>query len=229
MGESATQREGQKIATVNDIRANLQAQGYGADTEATQLRFLDRAWSRIMTHRRWAFNDTTVSVTLPAADNVYSLPSDCRYLDALRFVSFDQPHFLPYQQFRDYVGFASDTGTPRVYTRRGNTIIMYPTPSVAVSALVDYNRSPTKPSAVANVAVTDLAVPDVIEELLVLGAIKLMAFRERDVDSIRNSSDEYDQLLRDYMAEVGTQQRQNSQRIVQSGVHQAYTALPYRS
>ena len=180
-----------------------------------------------MTHRRWSFNDFSLSVALPAATNVYTLPTDCRYFDALRFTENTDPQFLPYQEFRDRVGYLSDTGIPRIYTRRGNTLIMYPTPSAIVNAVVDYNRMPTKPSAVADPAITDLGVSDVVGEILVLGTIKLMAFRERDQDSINVSSVEYDALLREYMAEIGTQQRQDSQRVVRSGVHQQYITDPY--
>jgi len=215
------------MSTVNDLRADLQAQGYGSDTDITQLRFLDRAWARFMTHRRWSFNDTTLPVNFPSGTNSYTLPVDLRFFDSLRFTGFSDPVFLTYQRFRDHVGTKTEQGVPEFYTRRGNVILMFPTPNLIIPGFVDYNRNPVKPSLVANPALTDLGIPDVVDEILVLGAIKLMAFRQRDAESAAIAAGEYDGLLRDYMAQVGTEQRQNSQTVVRTGVHEAYETMPY--
>jgi len=219
------------VTVVNDLLAQLQSQGYGTDTASTQLRFLDRAWDRVMSLRRWSFMDRTDTIVLGAVASysLAGLSSPMRYFDGLRFKDYRDPKFLPYQEFRDATDGGVATGVPTVYTVRGGSLLFYPTPTVGYpgTVYIDYNAKGTLPSAAADPAVTDLGTPDQFTGILVWNAIGLMAFRQRDSEAQQMARAEASVLMGEYMAEIGIEQRQNAQHAVSTGVHEQYTDVDF--
>lgn len=214
------------MATVNDLLDRLQARGYGFDTEAQQLLMLDTAYGNIENYRRWGFNERTETVPLPAGQANISLTTDLtgdvRFLDAVRRAGGPGLEYVEYQLFRkrtDHGHFT--TGEPAIWTRRGDEILVWPVPSETVQLEIDYNqRRPALASL--DPEADEIPVPAPYEELIVLGAVKDIAFRERDWDARAAAMGDYAELLSAFMEEHGLKQRQTPDRVKASGFFEAY-------
>lgn len=217
------------MATVNQLLDQLQARGYGFDLDTVQIQLLESAYNRILNARRWTFLDATETVQLPAGqsniDLAIDLTGDVRFLDAVRFDDYDDPRFLPYQQFM-HDSQDGSTGVPRLWTVRNGEVLFHPTPTVTLDVSIDYNERPDALSSLTP-AVDDIALPDPYDELVVLGAIKEMAFRERDWDARAAAQQDYNVLLGECLAEHGLEQRQNSKNVVNSGFFDPFEVEVY--
>lgn len=214
------------MATVNDLLDRLQYRGYGFDTEDAQLLALETAQSTIDNYRRWSFNDRNEIVPLPAGQSNISLETDLvgevRFLDAVRVVGGSELEFMPYQQFRHWSNsIPAASGAPERWTRHADEVLVWPVPTETIQLSVDYNERAPRISTL-DPATDQLAAPAPYEELIVLGAIRDLAFRERDWDARAAAQQDYAQLLADFTAEHGVQQRQTSDRVVASGFFEAY-------
>lgn len=214
------------MATVDDLLDRLQARGYGTDNEATQTLLLDVAWSRFQNLRRWKFLETTEQVVLAASDTNIDLTVDLtgnvKHLDAVRIVDKEPPRFLPVQEFYDRTRDTA-TGTPRFWTRRADELLFWPTPTESLTLNIDYIALSPALSTL-NPAVDDIPIPTPYEDLLVLDAIKEIAFRERDWDARQAAHDAYGVLYSECLAEHGMDERQWPTTVKQSGFYDAYDA-----
>lgn len=214
--------------TLAQLQAAIQAKGYGTDTAALQLIFLNETYRKVHSKERWPFLEAQDSTLVTVVGTpAYTLPMvNWRNLDAVRIqiASIQQYNNLRYkgiQEFRDLEHIDRDNTTPAYWTFYANQLHFYPRPDAIYTVVIDYINEPADLAAPTDVPVLPLPYHD----LLVWGAVKSMAMRERDWVGTQIADQEYETLLRRFEEEYLVRQRQTSSHVKKSGHFD--TQLPY--
>jgi hypothetical protein len=207
--------------TLAQLRTALQTRGYATDTAPAQTEAINSVYRRIIGMRRWPWleviKDTTVSTT--AGDDSYTLASidaTVLHVDAVRAEQGTEYYELVYrrpQEFREFQHASREQGTPRYWTRIGDSIYLWPVPDGAYTLSVDFVQDPADLSGDSDTTL----IPDAYSDVLVWGALTSIAYRERDFEAYATARQEYGTILVDMMNEYGLRQRQNASRVVESG------------
>ena len=217
---------------LSDIQARIQAHGYGADTAAQQLEFINDTYHEINGMHRWPFleaQDSTLTTT--SGTNGYNLPTAVasgRNLDAVRLqiaatqeyinLEYEQP-----QRFRDKENIDTEIGSPFLWTYINQQLRFYPVPDDSYTVIIDYVIQPADLAAPTDVPVW----PSTYDDVLVWGAIRSLAVRERDWLGRQFAQTEFEQRLTRMEQEYMVRQRQSSSHVLKSGHWNTSMPFPF--
>lgn len=213
---------------LQDLRAAVQAHGYGTDTAAYQLQFINDAYREVHGMQRWPFleaQDRTLATENGV--NAYDLPmANWRNLDAVRIERDDIQEYanlkyLDPQSFREYEHIDRDVTTPYYWTFYANQLHFYPYPDGVYTVVIDYI---IEPPDLVNDTDTPL-LPTPYHDILVWGAVEQLAFRERDWIGIQYAGQQKTTKLNKMVGEYQVRQRQTGSHVKKSGYWD--TQLPY--
>lgn len=192
------------------LRTQLQTMGYGTDTATQQTAALNDAYRQVCGNRRWTWLEGRVNAAaLTAGTSNYSLGSitDLLSVDAIRLTFGSDNYELshkPTQELRELVHNDRATGVPRFWTRHIGEVVYWPIPDRAYVPVIDYIKDPADLAADGDTPI----FPATFHDILVWGAVKNAAFRQRDWNSHTVASTEYANRLRDMKQADGIPQRQ---------------------
>lgn len=214
---------------LGQLQAAIQAYGYGTDTAAQQTVFINAAYREVHSKNRWPFleaYDTSLSTTIGVG--VVSLASlgvasgtPWRNLDAVRLELAGQPgsgidldYMQPQEMRSQETNYNNPTQTapPRYWTVIDQNLHLWPLPDQIYQIDIDYIIEPPDLVTQSDVPLVPLPYQDVI----VYGALKQIAMRERDLWSIGNYGNEYMRRLSEFEEEYFLRQRQTSSSVAQN-------------
>lgn len=214
--------------TLAQLQAAIQAKGYGTDTAAQQLAFLNETYRKVTSKERWPFLEAQdKSLSTAAGTSSYSLATlNYRNLDAVRIeITAQQQYvdlrYLSPQAFRSYEHIDRDQATPVYWTVYANQLHFWPVPDAVYLITIDYINEP--PDLVSGADTPVIPLP--YHDLLVWGAVKSLAYRERDWVGTQIADQEYETLLTRFQEEYLVRQRQTASHVKKSGYNS--TQLPY--
>lgn len=204
---------------LGQLQAAVQAYGYGTDTAAQQLVFINAAYREIHSKQRWPFLeafDTSLSTT-PGVNTVSIATlggaTPYRNIDAVRIFtdgtanSGQDMDYIQPQEMRTHETEYSDwSGKPTNWSIIDQTIHVWPFPDGVYTLGIDYIIEPPDLAISTDIPILPLPYHDVI----VFGALKQIAMRERDLWSIGNYGAEYQRRLQEFEEEYFLRQRQTS-------------------
>lgn len=214
---------------LSQLQAAIQAYGYGTDTTAQQTAFINASYREVHSKNRWPFLEAyDTSLTTTPGIGIVSLTTlgvaaltPWRNLDAVRLelagqantgidLDYMQPQALRSQEssFND----PNQTAPPRYWTVIDQNLHFWPLPDQAYQIDIDYIIEPPDLAAPTDVPILPLPYHDV----LVFGALKQIAMRERDLWSIGNYGSEFEQRLQRFEEEYFLRQRQTSSQVAQN-------------
>lgn len=212
---------------LSDLQTAIQSYGYGPDTAAQQIVFINAAYREVHSKNRWPFleaYDTTLSTT--AGEGVYSLSTlgvaagtPWRNLDAVRLEianeagsGIDLNYMQPQEMRSQETNYNFQTSPPRYWTVIDQNLHLWPIPDAVYQIDIDYIIEP--PDLANPTDIPLLPVP--YHDVIVFGALKQIAMRERDLWSIGNYGNEFEQRLQRFEEEYFLRQRQTSSQVVQN-------------
>lgn len=215
--------------TLAELRTALQALGYGTDTDAQQMIFLNAAYREVTSGDRWPFLEKQdFSLVTTAGTPRYSIGTltDFAQIDAVRlsdtFASYNMEN-VPPQTMRDLETQDGVTwDTPIKWSIIAELIHLWPTPDRQYSILIDYIYKP--PDLVADGDIP--AIPSQYHDVLVFGAAKYMAQRSRDIYSANFWDSEYQRKLQKMRQSYLLRQRQTSSKVRESGMWDSRRRFP---
>lgn len=206
-----------------ELRAGIQARGYGNDTETAQNTLILSVYRRINGFRRWPFLDVTGNTATAATIGTSSVSTaaitDLLFLNAVRLESGTEYLPLTYrtiEEFRPYEHLDRTNGTPLFWTDVNHSVHLWPTPDKAYTLSIDYTKRPADIDDDADEPIWD----ETYHDLLVWGPIVELCFRERDPAGRAMAIEEFNKRLSDMLHGYGVRQRQTSQQVRKSGFHQ---------
>src|SRR5512138_1265399 len=160
--------------TLAEMRTALQALGYETDTASQQTAMLNMVYRELRGERRWWWLEGLASVNTVASNGTLStagvadflFPSALEIADGTDYMLMD---YLDHEELRERVHTDRTPSTPRYWTWYTNAI------------LLEYDKTVTDLSADGN----SPAFPSEYHDILVWGAAKYMAYRERDTTSFK--------------------------------------------
>jgi hypothetical protein len=201
---------------VSDAQASLQAKGYGTDTSAAQIVALNAAHRRILTQRRWPFMERTTTVALAAAATSAALPAGVQRVEGIRLSPVATGQFVPLPTFIDITELRDRriddpvADIPEKWSVSNSVLEFYPAADQAYTVTVDYITEPGNLTAGAN----PLLVPDAYLDLVVWGAVVDMAFRQRDNGAMSMAKQQFDERMREMIAQYGVRQSQTASTVL---------------
>lgn len=206
--------------TLAQLRTSLQAKGYATDSATSQTEMINSVYRALAGKRRWPWLEAQATVALVAGTTSYSIAAitDWLHPDAARIeISTEYPE-LEYQapkDFRDLQHVDRDRGVPQAWTWMRGQLHVWPSPDRAYTLTVEYTKDPADLSADGDTPVFAATYHDV----LVWGAAKEIAYRQRDWAAHQYAKQEYDQRFGEMERAYGLRQRQTSDRIKDSGFY----------
>lgn len=203
-------------ATLADVKAGIQARGYGTDTDTAQTQFVKSALRRLYGTRRWAFLadvDTSVVTTLSLDTYDISFITGLMDVDAVRL--HDGPtgaeallplDYVPQEELIDRIALEPATGTPEQWTLRGTDVVLWPTPDKEYRLDIEVFGLPPLPA----VADDPVIWPEQYLEVVIQYACMEMAKRQRDWQAYNAYKADYQESLLDMVRQRGIVQRQTS-------------------
>lgn len=210
------------MITVADIRADIRARGFEADTDVQQLAFINSAQRRAAGEYRaeWTKASTTAAVvagtgdvTLPAA------PAGGRVI-SIRLqlaagpagIAWMDPETLLENRAQD--NGALGTSTHWALTAP-TTISLWPTPSAAGTLTIRYHRVPPTLTVDADTPIIPLGFRDILS----VGACMLMARRERQRQDTADFEEEFLARCTDLRRSEAAPQQQTPYTVGESGFY----------
>lgn len=185
---------------VSDVKAAVQAKGYGTDTTTQQTTFLREALRRLYAMRRWRFllaYDS--SLTLPLGGSTLAVSGLTGFngkVEAVRLTSAAGTTYELKQRSPEAVqrldALDNTNDVPLYWTLRDNaTLQFWPRADVQYTANIDYIKQPALP-----INDTDaITWPDDHMDVLTWAVVKAMAFRQRDWFTTPTADQEYQTAL----------------------------------
>ncbi len=199
------------MITVADIRADIRARGFEADTDAQQLAFINSIQRRVAGASRHPWTRTSTTIAVVAGTGDYTLPAAPAGGHVLSVRAANQGVHTPLEWSpaeRLLELRARDNGarsTPTAWTLSGvATLALWPTPVGAGTLTVRYHQVPPTLTADADVPLIPLGYRDILS----VGAAMLMAMRERQREAVADFKAEFDERCRDLRAQSGVGQQQ---------------------
>lgn len=207
---------------LTQLQTQLQAFGYGTETTAQQTAFLNDAYRTICGGDRWPFLEKQNNVlTVVPPSNVVDLSTitDLAELDSVRIaIPSDQTQFynitnIEPQPMRDLEHGDQEAAVPSHWSIVANKLHLWPFPDQAYTMYIDYIFIPADLAAGTDVPV----IPVIYHDVIVWGAVKMMAQRERDIYSANMAEQVYEEKLKSFKEAYQLRQRQNSSTVKDSG------------
>lgn len=216
--------------TFAELKTQLQALGYGTDSDTVQGLVINAAYRKIARSKPWWWLRTEATVQLTPGQIDYTWTSlgissnPPRRLESARLIdtTVSPATVLPLkwitpQQFNDFRGAlattwpASERETPQWWTRLGGSspgISVWAPPDLAYTFHLNY----TGPAAVLSGA-GEPAMPRDYHDVIVWEAAYAMAVRQRDAVMIAEARSERDQILHEMRAEDNAAQLRDYERV----------------
>lgn len=207
------------------LRTAVQARGYGTDTVTHQNQLINSVYRRVSAMHQWPWLEVTKSFIATAGTTTYTFTSltvtDFQHAQSLRVydpVTGEQVGSQTYLRPQDFYEKQADTltasGTPEVWTvdEANAQIVLWPIPDLAYSIKFKYVKRPPELSGDSDTPLMDSEYHDI----LVWGAVKDLAFRERDYQSQSIATGEFMMALKEMERAYGVKNRQNSSQVRRS-------------
>lgn len=201
---------------LGQIRTAIQARGYGTDTATQQTAMVNAVYREIAGQHRWPWleaQSSTLTTTIGDPDYATTgISADLMYIDAVRLTrgtTYLPLEYIAPQDFRDLEHVDRDNGEPIYWTYMNYNLRLWPRPDQVYTVTVDYLFRPTDLSADSDQPLFDATYHDV----LVWGAIRDLAFRERDWSAKNFADAEYSARFGKMERAYGMKQRQNSSHV----------------
>jgi hypothetical protein len=207
---------------LSQLQAAIQAHGHDASTDAEQLQFLNDTYREVHSKGRWEFleaQDSSMSTVV--GTNIYAWPmTNFRNVDAVRLTSTDTDQntnleYMAKQDFRDKENIDLERSTPEYWTQIAGELHLWPYPDSVYTVVIDYIIEPPDLVNPSDIPI----IPTAYHDVLVWGALRSMAYRDRDVYSFMNSSGQYESRLLRMQDEYRVMQRQTSSHVRKSGFY----------
>lgn len=196
------------------IRTAIQAKGYATDTATQQTEAINSVYRELTGMRRWSWLEaqstgktTTVGQSYVTNLNLGGELPNFGVVDAIRLSINDDNYnldYLPPQELRDLLHVDEATGVPEFWTYFNSRFTFYPIPDQVYTLTIDYIKDPDDLSADGDVPI----LPITHHDILVWGAIKEMAFRQRDWNAFNAANGEFTERLNRLQKSEGIRQRQ---------------------
>lgn len=208
--------------TVDDIRADIRARGFEADTDAQQLVFLNSIQRRIAGSHRWRWTIESQALVVVSGTGDYALASAPAggHMISSRLVSLGTPVSISWVAPEVLLELrAQDAGarsSPCYWTLTGpTTLALWPTPASSGTLTLRYHRTPPQLTAGSDVPIIPLGYRDILS----VGACMMMAQRERQSSAAADFRAEYEERVRDLRAQEGIAQQQTPRIVEPSGFY----------
>lgn len=200
--------------TMADIKEAVRARGHGADSDEAQTQFIRAALRKLGGAYRWPFLVTRhANYWVAAGENFVTEPllgnNLVAHIESV-IVADEDPEALPFMDLHEFEALPTDvTGRPECWSRRVNTIVLWPTADQHYDlALVAPTRQPI-PDADAD----EISWPDVYIDVIVESVCADLAYRQRDYQAHAVAQARYMQLLSDMIGEYTIRQRGTSDQV----------------
>lgn len=185
--------------TFLELQDRVLSFGYGEVDRARVKMWINMAYSDIMSRRRWRWAQATQSVVTVAGTATVALSAlsdPPQFFGRLAPVtaSAREPVYLDAMQFNDNVSRRppiTSRGLPDTYTIFGDTITFYPTPDAAYTYTLHYWKGATDLSADGDKPI----IPRQWRTVLVYGALRYAAERDRNDNSLARRTAEYEKWI----------------------------------
>lgn len=189
---------------VSDVKAAVQAHGYGTDTTAQQLTILQGLLRRLWGERRWRFLRTSSTAALTVGTNTLSIPAAAQQILSVQLpistTSSIGLDFMDSEALQTLAFTDTTRDQPTAYTQIDDTSLwVYPYADKTYSCVVEYITRPTLP---ANDAAA-ITWPEQHIDVLVWGVVYQMALRQRDGAMYQAAKGEYQQALNEMARAYG--------------------------
>ena len=203
------------------IRTAIQALGYGTDTVAQQNLFINTTYHEVYAGDRWPFlekqaNAYFLTLGNGVFDYVGAGTTDLIEFDSVRLApGIGCLENIEPQDMRDLETSSSATelGQPAKWSQIAGMLHVWPAPDQAYQLYIDYIYAPPDLVADADTPV----IPVEFHDVLVYGAAKMIALRERDIWGSELLDNEFQNKLRKMRQAYLLRQRQTSSRVKKSG------------
>lgn len=199
---------------LGQLRTAIQAKGYATDTAAQQTEAINSVYRELTGMRRWSWLEaqstgktTTAGQSYVTTTNLSGELPNFGVVDAIRLSYGDDNYnldYLPVQELRDLLHIDEATGVPQYWTYAKGQFTFYPIPDKAYTVVIDYIKDPDDLSADGDVPI----LPITHHDILVWGAIKELAFRQRDWNGFNAANGEFETRLQRLQKSEGIRQRQ---------------------
>lgn len=202
---------------LSEILANLQALGYDTDTEAQQIIFINDTYREVNGKQRWPWHEKfDNSLSTSYNQNIYSLASltDLRSIDAVRleqtaFQNYLNLDYTEPQEMRRHEHMDRLPAPPSKWSIIDENLHLWPYPDGTYTIDIDYIITPPE-----LLLPTDTSVwPDDYDDILVWGAVRSIAYRERDWLGRNFAQQEFETRLIRMQQEVQVRQRQTDSHV----------------
>lgn len=181
-----------------EIKTALQALGYGTDTDTVQNTLIDQAYREVAGSRTWSWLEgIQTNATLAVGDNtVNALATDIDTVNDV-FIELGSTYLAPLTEMdaEELLRRAHEDRTndiPLYYAQYEGSLFVHPRPDQVYTITIHYHKVPTMPTGDSWVP----PFPDTFHEVLVYGALKQMAFRQRDWSAFNVADATFRMILR---------------------------------
>lgn len=200
------------------LQTAVQAKGYGTDTATAQIELLNSVYRRLCGLHRWPWlekQDTSISTVVGTGSYVLTGITDLLRVDAVHITSgteYPELEYRPPLELRDLDHVDRATGVPKYWSVLDQKLQFWPRPDKVYSVTIDYIFDPPELVAAGAAPIFDATFHDI----LVWGAVKEIAFRERDWNAVSWAKNEYEVSLAQMERSYGIRQRQTASHVRQS-------------
>lgn len=189
----------------SDVIQNVQDLGYGTDTAAQQLRFLNRRYHDVNGRRRWPWTEAAGTIASVIGAQTVSLTTltDFVAVDSVSHTTTSGGRanldFVPFKEFLELTENAptNERGLPEVWSYANGQLYVFPTTDTVGTWNIHYKK------ALADLTLAQTpAWPSTYHNILTFGVAADMAARERDWDAAANWEQRYEQRILDLRHQV---------------------------
>jgi len=202
---------------LGQLRTALQARGYATDTATQQTELINAVYREVSGYRRWdwlqaAGGSTTVvgqdTVSTGGITNLVSIDT----VRVLFGTSYYDLEYLTPTEFDTRAYVDRDVGTPQYWTYQKGDLYLWPRPDKVYQVDINYIKDPPDLTADADTPL----FPATYHDLLVWGALRDIAHRERDWAASDHANARFETLLARMTAAHGMKQRQAPRQVRRS-------------
>lgn len=213
--------------TLAQLQSELQAHGYGTDTASVQVAALNEAVRDIRAWRHWPWQQTyNFGDTLPNNSQLLGTPIPTSYLEPTGFRyqipntnDYESVTYLNPVDFQERNNDQTTKGAPSYWTIiNGLGLMVWPNSDRAYTVAFDYGPNPTllvNPGDTVN-------IPDAFINLIIWGALKHLAFRERDWAAFDKAEAQFQVYIQKASADIGMTPQNTPSEVRRSGFYDNY-------